>query len=155
MLAWRGRVQGGFLMRHGRRAMFYQSRSIVCAGGVTFAVKRRKGNRPPKQNKTLLSLGYENYADYLAGSAWKSIRAAKLAVDPLCEICGHSAAAVHHIDYGYSTLAGRNARGLVSVCCQCHRDIEFTSAGRKRPFKVTRNITERLLKQAGKLAEHL
>lgn len=130
------------------------SRSMVCAKGVRFASKRRMHSRKP-QNKVLLALGYDSYAEYLEGAAWKAIRSAKLAVDPLCEICDANAEAVHHIAYDRETLVGKNAAGLVSVCNQCHRDIEFTSSGRKRPFRITRNITERLLIKAGRMLKHL
>lgn len=135
-------------------SIYGPSRSIVCAKGVRFSVKRRKRRWKP-ENKTLLSLGYESYRDYLTSALWKFIRTAKLSVDPNCEICGIPAAAVHHIRYDRDTLIGKNQRGLVSVCCQCHRDIEFTSAGRKRPFSLTRKITEQLLRKAGNLAKHI
>lgn len=125
------------------------TRSVVCAKGVRFrkAKANRKFNRK-RDNRLLLSLGYESYSDYLQSDHWRAIREAKLGIDPNCEICDMPATQVHHTEYDKATLTGRDATKLVSVCRQCHRNIEFTSAGNKRPLSVTKNITEKLLVKA-------
>ena len=127
-----------------------------CAKGVTFAAKRREKpkRRQPEYSKqrenSLKRLNFDNYDEYLESDLWREIRQSKLAVDPNCECCGHSAEQVHHISYAYKIMAGVENKCLVSVCRDCHVILEFTKSGRKRGFIRVVKLTKKLI-QAWKL----
>ena len=115
-------------------------------------IKRRKARRRTayvKRDEWLSSRGFESYADYLASPLWATIRGAKIAVDPKCEICDEKADHVHHLSYKPSVMMGKRRYWLVSVCKKCHHKIEFTKGGKKRTFSAALTRAKWMLIEAG------
>ena len=111
-----------------------------------------KYNAYKKRDAVLFRIGYASYRDYINSKLWKAIRSAKLSCDPQCELCGHRAQHVHHQSYSFSTLTGRNPKGLVSICASCHQEIEFRQDGTKRNFEAVMKRTRHLLARRRKEA---
>jgi|694.fasta_scaffold01126_10 hypothetical protein len=75
--------------------------------------------------------GIRTYAEYLASPLWHSIRArVRIRDQHTCQCCGREAVCVHHIDYHAKTLRGKRLTSLISLCGECHADVEW--AGGKR-----------------------
>ena len=111
-----------------------------------------------KRDKILFKLGFASYRDYLRSPLWKAIRAAVLEETPKCEICGtNKAQQVHHIRYTFSVLKGhpRGRKSLVSVCRQCHKEIEFKADGTKRTYEAAMKKTKQKLIKAGLWSNHV
>lgn len=85
-----------------------------------------------KRNQILKRVGFKNYQDYLASDLWAKIRARQLRKHVSCFICRDPATQVHHGKYTLLNLLGHSERDLFSVCCDCHRRIEFEITGEKR-----------------------
>ena len=107
-----------------------------------------------KRDKVLFKLGFASYRDYLKSALWKGIRAAKLADEPACELCGCAASQVHHLDYSHSCLIGKKPWKLVCVCDQCHRKVEYRADGSKRNFEAAMKKTRELLRKQGAWEKH-
>ncbi len=98
-----------------------------------WASLRAKKHKPPKErmkcyqqrDDRLLVMGYSEYKNYLASDAWREIRERRLAKCPQCTLCDAPATQVHHLDYTYETLFGRQDFRLAQLCRACHRTIEF------------------------------
>lgn len=89
------------------------------------------GVRYGLRNQLLRRLGYPTYEDYLAGDRWRDVKAAVLAAEPACVVCGAEPYTVHHCKYTEATLLSRKGHpALVPVCRRCHQAIEM-DAGRK------------------------
>ena len=86
-----------------------------------------------QRNTLLLRMGFTSYDNYLAGVLWAEIRDAVVNRDShTCKLCDNKSEVVHHIDYEEATMRGESLDGLVSVCCRCHKNIEFSKKGEKR-----------------------
>ena len=107
--------------------------------------RRKSKNAYTERDELLLSLGFDSYRDYLGSPAWAVIRSAKLANQPLCEICGSAAEEIHHLSYSHSALTGRSESDLVSVCRSHHVAIEFTPHHNKRTFDAARKYALKAL----------
>jgi hypothetical protein len=118
-------------------------------------IRKHRLTTPDKRAKTLGRLGFASYRDYLKSPLWKLIRAAKLDLDPVCEVCGQTKAnAVHHLRYNENTLRGKDSTALVSVCSGCHREIEFKEDGTKRTYEAAMKLTKKLLRKRGRWESH-
>ena len=85
------------------------------------------------RNALLRQLGFSSYNRYLGSELWAEIRTVVLERDDRrCILCSKEAVVVHHLDYSESTLRGESFDGMVSMCHDCHRKIEFTKRGVKR-----------------------
>jgi hypothetical protein len=87
--------------------------------------KRKSRLGYSKRQDTLVDLGYDRYAEYLASDIWKVIRSKKLNESPYCLVCARKATQVHHFCYLDVVLAGCADDMLISVCEDCHVEIEF------------------------------
>lgn len=107
-----------------------------------------------QRNKLLLELGFLSYAQYLASEIWAEIRNDVLYRDNhCCKLCNNRTVIVHHIDYNESTLLGLTGDGLVSICHECHKKVEFTKQDKKRPLICAQREFNRLMKRKMKLAD--
>lgn len=89
------------------------------------------------REETLKMIGFDNYSEYLQSDLWKAIRRIVLERDAFrCRIrrCNKKADQVHHFTYSPATLVGRNPAGLLSVCRDCRKVIEFDGK-QKRTLK--------------------
>jgi 5-methylcytosine-specific restriction endonuclease McrA len=98
-----------------------------------------------KRERALMQLGFVDYRAYLRSPLWKAIRDHVIEIEPRCELCGDKSQCVHHIDYSKLCLIGKKLWKLVSLCNQCHRDIEFLEDGTKRNFEAASKRTRKLL----------
>jgi len=118
-------------------------------------IRSHRLTTPDKRAKALGRMGFASYRDYLKSPLWKLIRAAKLDLDPTCEICGRSkATTVHHLRYNEQTLRGKNSHALISTCRDCHRKIEFKTGGEKRTYEAAMKLTKKLLQDRGRWDLH-
>lgn len=85
-----------------------------------------------ERNRLLLSMGFGSYQEYLRSPLWQGIRRAVLHGRPACVRCGGRSALAHHVRYTRENLSGRSMDGLVPMCWDCHREIEFGPDGAKR-----------------------
>ena len=86
-----------------------------------------------KARDTLLAtLGYDSYSEYLSSPLWKRIREEVMRKNGRCAICRKEARVVHHIRYTEYNLSGKTNGYLRPLCHSCHRNVEFTSKGKKR-----------------------
>jgi hypothetical protein len=90
-----------------------------------------------------------NYGKYLNSPEWFKIRARVLRVRRTCELCGKEAEQVHHDNYDSVVMAGAMDDCLVSLCCECHHEIEF-DGDEKLPFNCVQGKLRRLLKEREK-----
>ena len=66
-------------------------------------------------------------------AVWQRARAAKLARDPACELCGHFAEHVHHRTPVKESVEKRTERhNLQSLCHACHSKITREEQAEKR-----------------------
>jgi hypothetical protein len=120
--------------------------SIVCAKGARFRYRKPYKKRSGWDSR---STGFRNYESYLKSDLWESIRDAKLARHPGCECCGGTATEVHHFSYYRDVILGMCDQKLVSVCHECHFDIEFTD-GKKNNLKQAQQKLVSRLRSLGK-----
>ncbi len=80
------------------------------------------------RERSIRSLGYSSYTQYLASALWKEIRIAQLASSPRCTRCAKKATQVHHASYDLATMSGDNRSALLSACAGCHRQAERRAA---------------------------
>lgn len=84
---------------------------------------------------------------YLRSELWQAIRNRVLTRDNhRCGVCRGRAVVVHHKAYKVTVLAGDEDHYLLSLCDDCHHDVEFDDAGKKRPFGKARARLAALLK---------
>jgi hypothetical protein len=80
--------------------------------------------------ESVFDIPYENY---LRTVLWTAIRDWVVeSQSGKCAICDHKATEVHHHDYDEDTMLGLRSSGLVGLCAQCHKRIEFDEARTKR-----------------------
>lgn len=96
-----------------------------CGGKVRFVRPQVKGNWE--------ALGFRRYSDYLKSDLWCRIRTRVLERDKRrCRLCGCKASQAHHLSYHIDVLVGDNLKPLMTMCRQCHKEIEFGEDGTKR-----------------------
>lgn len=99
-----------------------------------------------QRNVLLIQLGYSSYAEYLATELWIGIRAAVFKRDEhRCKLCGKDANVIHHVNYEETTLLGVTLDGMVSVCHDCHKKVEFDSKNKKRTLVQAIMVYQALL----------
>ena len=78
--------------------------------------------------KDLNKLGHADYQSYLRSGRWQKIRDCIFNRDGgSCRSCGKKASCVHHIDYCFEVLAGKDLTKLFSLCFKCHDKIHNES----------------------------
>lgn len=92
----------------------------------------------------LSSLGFADYASYLASALWESIRIKAFARwGRQCRGCGGPACQIHHSNYALGTLDGTNLNGLWPICRQCHESIHHLAVSvgeaNRRLWEIKRN----------------
>ena len=85
-----------------------------------------------KRALLLSSLGYTNYAQYLASAEWATIRARVLSAGPVCVMCDKPSAVVHHVKYWDTVLLGLQDSCLAPLCHRCHEQIEVPDGKKSR-----------------------
>jgi hypothetical protein len=79
--------------------------------------KKERTNRAPKnietrnlctieysiRSKSLISLNFKTYEDYLFSDLWKNIRIDFLNKNPFCYLCNKLALQIHHASYSLAT----------------------------------------------------
>lgn len=81
---------------------------------------------------TFRLMGYSCYSDYLASDHWKTLRRAVFARDNAqCQLCCKPGEVVHHMDYKLKTMTGKKASMLITLCHQCHHELEHDADGRR------------------------
>ncbi len=99
------------------------------------------------RNKALESIGFSNYADYLASPLWQEIRKKRLTSHPTCFCCDNTADVVHHRFYYKKLLLGDEEsvnRDLFPLCNSCHYKVEFDGE-RKRSSGEAVKVFGRML----------
>ena len=100
------------------------------------------------RKNALEALGYSSYKEYLKGPEWKKIREDILSKFNFCILCSRSATVVHHLSYDAVTLVGGHTERLVSMCHNCHENIEIDEKGEKRTlFKANVTLFQKALDQ--------
>jgi len=90
------------------------------------------------RDEVLLKMGFSSYKEYLGSDLWKAIRSRALSTKGnYCFRCGRFTCLVHHTNYSPEVLRGETLKGLVPVCTECHRAIEFDKDGNKRTLRET------------------
>ena len=85
--------------------------------------------------KAFMSLGFENYADYLASPLWRKIRAQVLSSShSTCQCCGAHATQVHHFSYDLQYMDGSDSKALIPICESCHHKASVSRKGNKMPL---------------------
>lgn len=95
----------------------------------------------------LKQLGFSNYQEYLNSILWKIIRKHVLYRDVrFCRSrrCNNKSNIVHHLNYNVPTLIGQSPQTLITVCSECHQEIEFDGT-KKRSLKDTQRRTLELV----------
>ena len=99
------------------------------------------------RSKILKDLRFSSYREYLSSDVWESIRLRALVRDEFqCQVCGKSANHVHHRSYTREPLSGLSIDELVSLCKDCHFDVEFFPNGWKRTIQQANSRLVELLK---------
>jgi hypothetical protein len=88
-----------------------------------------------RREKSLMSLGFRTYREYLASPLWRTIRLEILKRDKFRCRCGDRATQVHHTSYSFYVMRGDRPGRLISVCDKCHVNAEFNS-GKKVKVSV-------------------
>lgn len=95
--------------------------------------------------------GHKTYRGYLRSRLWKKIRARVMERDGLeCQVCMRQARCVHHIDYKKRTLDGNNDASLISLCHDCHHEVEFIGDQRidaNNPHLKAQRLNDMLLRR--------
>lgn len=89
---------------------------------------------------------HRSYQGYLNSPEWLRIRERVLRLRRKCELCSADAEQVHHDSYDSVVMAGAMDDCLVSLCCECHHEIEFDGS-EKLPFNCVQGKLRRLLKE--------
>ena len=88
-------------------------------GCIEYAMTRASRcftHRPKPEDRQIDTRENSSVRGY--GSVWQKIRKAKLAMNPICEICNRvGAGVVHHVDHDPKNNQPEN---LQSVCRDCH-----------------------------------
>lgn len=89
-----------------------------------------------ERDRLIAELGFDTYAEYISSELWLTIRKRVLDRDGWhCRFCGQRGSGiVHHIQYTKGNLSGSHLKHMVTVCSCCHRKVEFTRGGTKRPL---------------------
>jgi len=91
------------------------------------------------QDISAQSLGFTNYADYMASKKWERIRRRVLKRDcRRCLCCSGTASQmyVHHRSYTQKVLAGEDDTQLASICEGCHEFIHWDESGKYRDARA-------------------
>lgn len=92
-----------------------------------------------ERNALLRKLFGQTYTEYLESKLWKAIRKVVLEKAKYgCVLCLKPATQVHHTHYTQANLLGEKTTGMVAICADCHKAIEFDAAGQKVPPHVTK-----------------
>lgn len=103
------------------------------------ARKLVKSNPPPadlnfyqERDKLLRKMKFSCYGDYLRSDLWLGIRERVMVRDYRhCWCCDAKATEVHHRRYDKATLSGNDLSGMVAICHECHKKVEFDFGGNK------------------------
>lgn len=107
------------------------------------------------RDEALETLGFANYGAYLESDLWKAIRARVLKRHGhRCCLCHDPTRIVHHNSYDVDTLRGMKISELYALCERCHRKIEFSDGGQKRPMRHVRKVLLALLSQHERRPKH-
>lgn len=99
---------------------------------------RRENKQYLLRNKILIGMGYKNYKDYLESRLWIKTRLKVLTRDKFkCRICGNFGGNIHHLRYDRATLLGKSIKGMITLCGECHKYIEFEDGKKLKFGKVT------------------
>lgn len=91
-------------------------------------------------------MGFASYRSYLESGLWKSIRRRVLVRDRfLCRLCEAPAVLVHHVNYSWWALLGRDVACMYSMCVSCHAAVEFEGDS-KLSVRQARNRLRKLLR---------
>lgn len=101
------------------------------------------------RDRAIASLGYASYTQYLSSVHWLTIRESVLDQYPDCRCCGRRADVVHHDRYDYLTMSGRSTKFLVSLCHECHEEVEFLPDGTKADTRTARKRLHDLAARLG------
>lgn len=99
------------------------------------------------RNRTLRSIGYNTYKDYLNSDLWKRIRERALREHgDKCRLCESPVQVFHHRGYGKAVLLGYEIKQLVPLCSKCHTKVEFWPNKKKRTLQEAHSAFVRLWK---------
>lgn len=98
-----------------------------------------------KRDAVLRDLGFSSYAEYLTSDLWAAIRTAVFWLRGRdCTLCRRSGTVLHHQQYTIKVLIGEDISPIFPLCRTCHRRIEYTPDGRKRPIHEMHKAFRRL-----------
>lgn len=88
----------------------------------------------PKIENPYSFIGFVSYNDYIKSDLWKEIRIIVLRRDGFkCRVCsGKKKIQVHHKNYELETLTGKNIEGLITLCEEHHKLLEFNEDGTRK-----------------------
>lgn len=106
------------------------------------------------RDKNLLYLGFTTYQQYLDSALWKVIQSKVFARDSWkCQArgCKHKRGKVglnaHHVSYLLPVLLGIDPGALVTLCCYCHKKVEFDRGGNKLSLQHSQQKTIKLFRK--------
>jgi hypothetical protein len=102
-----------------------------------------------ERDRLLKSLGWTNYAAYLASPVWRRIRKAHIKAHPDCLVCEGPAQEVHHLRYTAAVLEGSEPSSLASLCRHHHAAAEFEGDGPDRRKRTPEEALAALIEMAG------
>lgn len=92
------------------------------------------------RNKILKEMGFSSYEEYRESELWDIIRKKVLSRDAcFCRICGKRGYEVHHFTYNEKILRGERPEVLITLCRECHQEIEFQGS-KKRSLKDSQRM---------------
>jgi len=96
-------------------------------------------HRYKERDRSLRTLGFSSYDEYLRSPIWHWIRARTLRrAKGVCKGCHiNRATAVHHERYSVAALLGIDWRSLVAVCAMCHEMAHAAELDKSRPSSPT------------------
>ena len=99
--------------------------------------EEHKGTTQRTYNKQVRhSPDNKKYADFYASTQWRNVRARKLSMNPMCEVCDTSIATIVHHRQEVRTTMGWEHRldidNLESICQECHNKEEHSASFRHR-----------------------
>lgn len=98
-----------------------------------------------ERDNLLLKLGFKNYDKYLSSAMWRDIKKrAYKEHGKQCKVCGDDATVLHHKNYSWEIMSGKNVKSLVPLCHDCHFAIEF-SGKCKRTLTQTNKFLARFI----------
>ncbi len=101
-----------------------------------------------QRNEILLTIGFKDYASYLASNLWRGIRKrVRSQAGIACRLCGKYAHYIHHLTYEQEVLEGKNINKLSPLCGKCHDKVEFGKGKTKRSVRDAHTQYLRLLRE--------